>query len=427
MKSIICLFIKIYFLLFILIHTINIAQANEKTKMVDYLLIGAKGRAANRGAVFKCNLDGTKCTEFLGGLTKFKDPLDHKLQSVKLLSGDHFGSSIFATQEKIFIGAMGRDNRKATDAGTVSSANYKDEIGALFQCDLDGSECREILGGHIGFPKPKNPDHYPISLMAGDNFGVSLAATDKKLFIGILNRNTVNNDDVGGVITCDLSAKNCEESFGGKTKKSKNIKYFKAYDNFASGLFISKSHIYIGAKNKNEGNGAVYKCTVDLQKCSELNVKNLDLYSNDSFGTTLAGNAEHLFVGAIGRNGLPRILSSLFDIGAVFRCSLKDDKCVEFIGGELEKYVPQFALAADAHMGTGLAVNSEFIFIGASGRKNSNGIRTGAVFRCKLDGTDCLEIVGGKNEGALKKSDIELAKDDLLGSSLAILSLPEGT
>ena len=397
-------------------------NANTK-KFQDYLLIGVQGRAG-KGAVFKCNIDGSNCFEFLGGTLKFQPPENQKQRAVKLYAGDRFGSSIFVTKDKILIGATGRDNKKATDAGSISNPNFKDDVGSVFQCNLDGSECIELFGGQIGFPKPLNSNIQAINLLSNDHLGSSLFATNDKILIGATGRDSNRDDDIGAIFQCSLDGKNCIESMGGKSKKSSINANLEKFDGFGSSIYANNSNIFIGAKNKNGGNGRVFKCNLAGEKCVILDVKNLNLVTNDSLGSSLTGNASNIYVGAFGRNGLPPTEPSLFDIGSVFKCKIDGTNCIEIVGGENKSSTTALGLTQKDYLGSSLVVSGDFLFIGAMGRKNNSGVSTGAVFRCRLDGTNCVELIAGKNKNSFSSDDISLASGDLLGSSLAIVSLP---
>lgn len=394
---------------------------NEGSKKYqNFLLVGAQGYAG-KGAIFKCSLDGENCTEFLGGNSKFKAPEDRKQKAVKIFPGDRFGASIFVSKDKIFIGAIGRDNKKANDAGSISSANYKDDVGTIFQCDLDGSNCIELVGGHIGFPTTQNS----INLLSGDYLGSSIYAIKDKILIGAMGRDSNSDDEVGTVFQCGLDGTNCFEFMGGKSKSNEINKSLEKFDAFGASIFASNSNLFVSAKNKNGGNGRVFKCNLTGEKCSMLEIKNLRLSTNDAFGSSLAGNANHIFVGAIGRNGFPPTNPALYDIGSVFKCNIDGSNCSEFVGGEIKASDEELALSLKDYLGSSLAVSGNYLFIGATGRKNDSNIRTGAVFRCDLDAKNCKEIVGGQNNDSFDSDDVSLVDGDLVGSSLAIVTLPD--
>ena len=155
--------------------------SNSQKNSHSYILIGAKGRFG-KGSVFKCTLDGYECTEFLGGNMRFQAPSKSGMKPIKLFNGDLFASSVLVVKDKMFIGAIGRDNKKGDDAGSISSANYKDEVGTVFQCNLNGTECQEFLGGHNSFQTKF--ENTRINLMSADHFGSTLFHSNNKIYIG---------------------------------------------------------------------------------------------------------------------------------------------------------------------------------------------------------------------------------------------------
>lgn len=243
-----------------------------------------------------------------------------------------------------------------------------------------------------------------------------------KLLIGAAGRNSSDKDDIGAVFKCSLDGQNCVEAIGGKNKANKISAFLSNYDAFGSSIYATNSNIFIGAKNKNSMSGAVFKCNLDGEKCSLLNVKSLKLNQNDCFGSSIVGNSSHLYIGSMGRNGLPLHTPSFYDIGAVFKCNLNGDNCQEIVGGENTKSVAALGLTFKDYFASSLTISKEYLYIGATGRKNVFGIKTGAVFRCHLDGSNCIEFIGGRNNNLLDSDGISLSNGDLFGSSLAIYS-----
>ena len=297
----------------------------------SYILIGAKGRSG-KGAVFKCTLDGYECYEFLGGNKRFSSPENRSYKTVNIFNGDVFGASINVFNKKVYIGATGRDNKKANDTGSISSANYKDEVGSLFECDLEGNDCREFLGGHLPFENLQVI--VPIKLLSSDHFAASTAFIQNKLLIGVPGRDGNDIDDIGGIVQCNLDGKNCSEFLGGKSKNKSVLSQLANDDSFGASLLVVNNFLYVGVPNRNSGNGSVMKCTIDGLKCDFFNLKNLRLASNNNFGTSIAASKTNIYVGASGRSGLPITDPQQYDLGAVFKCSLDGNNCSEIIGGE---------------------------------------------------------------------------------------------
>jgi len=399
----------------------NNKLSNSQKNSHSYILIGAKGRFG-KGSVFKCTLDGYECTEFLGGNMRFQAPSKSGMKPIKLFNGDLFGSSVLVVKDKMFIGAIGRDNKKGDDAGSISSANYKDEVGTVFQCNLNGTECQEFLGGHNSFQTKF--ENTRINLMSADHFGSTLFHSNNKIYIGSIGRDNNNKDDVGSIFQCDLDGKNCNELIGGKNKSKLLNQLLNEHDSIGSSLFMNNNSTYVGAMNKNAGNGGLLKCNNDISKCNYTDVKNIHLSLNDAFSSSLVGNEKNIFVGAIGRNEFPTTDPNLYDIGAVFKCDLEGTNCSEIIAGENKSSAASLGLSLKDNLGSSLAILGNYLYIGASGRINNANARTGAVFRCQLDGSNCIEFIGGRSKGDVNSDSLDLLDGDLFGSSLAIVSVP---
>ncbi len=386
---------------------------------VSYILVGAKGRAG-KGAVFKCTLDGYECYEFLGGNLRFSSPTNRSYKTVKIFNGDVFGASLFVLNEKLYIGATGRDNKKANDTGSISSANYKDEVGTIIECQLNGNECREFLGGHLPFENSQSI--VPIKLFSSDHFGASILVHQNKLFVGASGRDGDDVDAIGAIIQCNLEGKNCIEFMAGKTKNKSILHQLNEEDAFGSSLISSNNIFYVGVPLRNAGTGGVMKCTLDGSKCEFINTKNLRLASNNNFGSSIIATKTHLFVGAVGRSGTPITDPMQYDLGAVFKCNLDGNNCNEIIGGENKDSVTKLKLGPRDYLGTSLAIYKDFLFIGVPGRMSDDNLRTGAVFRCDLNGNKCVEFMGGKSTGYLTAESLDLLDGDQFGSSLAVVS-----
>lgn len=386
---------------------------------VSYILVGAKGRAG-KGAVFKCTLDGYECYEFLGGNLRFSSPSNRSYKTVKIFNGDVFGASLFTVGQNLFIGATGRDNKKANDTGSISSANYKDEVGSVFACDLNGSECHELLGGHLPFENSQSI--VPLKLFSSDHFGASILVHQNKLYIGVSGRDGNDVDNIGSIIQCNLEGKNCIEFIGGKTKNKNIVNQLSEEDSFGASLIVANNTFYVGVPLRNAGSGSVMKCAIDGSKCEFINTKNLRLASNNNFGSSLVATKTNLFVGAVGRSGTPITDPMQYDLGAVFKCNLDGNNCSEIIGGENKDSGTKLKLGPRDYLGTSLAVYKNYLYIGVPGRMSDDNLRTGAVFRCDLNGNNCIEFMGGKSTGYLTADSLDLLDGDQFGSSLAVVS-----
>jgi hypothetical protein len=389
----------------------------EPVKMQDYLLIGAKGKAG-KGTVYKCNLDGTECDEFIGGNLPFEPSSlkegEEKPSVITLVAGDNFGSSIFGNTKNIFIGSDGKKGFDLNGKNDPKSPN-----GAVYKCDLNGQNCSVI-------------DTSTFKLITNDNFGSSLFATESKILVGAIGRDSSlpgisgYRDDVGSVFQFDLDGANGIEFIAGKNGESKLVQDLKRLDHLGTSIFATKSNIFIGSKDKNSGNGSVFKCNLEGAECAPFNVTGINLITNDNFGASLAATDKKIFVGAIGRDSGATNVPSLFDTGAVFSCNLDGTSCVELVGGQNKSSATNLSLAVNDNLGSSLAVAGDFLYIGAMGRTDNSGKRTGSVFKCDIEGTNCVELIGGKNKNKMTVTaeGLGLANGDLFGSSLAIVSLP---
>lgn len=402
------------------------SNPNDQQKNIqDYLLIGSKGRDG-KGAIFKCNLEGNECSEFISSKT-ISDEINaskdivftdesaasdtEKPKAYEPVAGDNFGSSIAVTKSNIFIGASGI---KGQDKGPN---------GAVIKCDLDGKNCSEI-------------DTSKLLLTTNDGFGINLYANDTNLFISATGRDSGSpgspayRDDIGAVFKCDLDGTNCQEFLAGKNTISPVRDELFRLNKFGSSFVANSSSMFIGAngvKGQDKGsNGAVFKCELDGNGCVTINTANLNLITNDQFGSSIALKDDAIFIGAIGRDSSHVNDKSKYDTGAVFKCSIQTNSCMELFGGQNQTSATSLNLVADEYFGSSLAISGENLFVGATGRKDNANKRTGAVFKCSLDGTSCIEFIGGQNKNRMTATSesLNLANGDFFGSSLTIASLP---
>ncbi len=382
-------------------------NTDPQQNMQNYLLIGAKGRAG-KGALFKCELDGTQCTEFIGGNVEIQQPLDLPQESLKMQKGEFFAVSVAANQSFIYIGAMAK-----ADAETNSKATTKSVRGGLYKCDLLGKNCSLANLNNI-------------NLANNDRFGTSIFATKDKVYIGATGRDSnknINNqnEDFGAVFSFDSTLLNAKELIGGN--KSNNNLLIIAKDNFGSSIYVTKNFIYVGAKNKNEENGSLFVCNIDGSNCYIFNTSKLNLITNDQFGSSISGDEQNIYVGAIGRDAGPVNLPSLYDTGALFKCSSKGDICSEFIGGKNQDSQKELGLTAGDHFGSSVVIFGDSIYIGAEGRKDDSNSKIGAIFKCNLNGKNCVELIGGKSK-INPGNKFGLKDGDLFGASMTIATLP---
>lgn len=313
---------------------------DSNVTMQDYLLIGAKGRAG-KGSVYKCNLEGTKCREFLGGNILFTSnnvTKEAKSNVIQLAMGDNFGSSIFGNKKNIFIGSNGKKGFDLYGKESSDSPN-----GAVYQCDLSGKNC-SIL------------DTTLLKLTANDSFGSSIFVTSSKILVGAIGRDSGDalpkiiganyRFDLGAIFQFDLDGKNGVEFIAGKNKNSKIRDELKGNDYLGTSIVATKRNIFIGAKDKIRGNGRVFKCNLEGAECQSFYATDINFITNDNFGSSLAATDKQIFIGAIGRDSSPTNISSLYgkdnsstnvsplyDTGVVFSCNLDASSCVKLVGG----------------------------------------------------------------------------------------------
>jgi hypothetical protein len=384
----------------------NYVNENPPSNMQNYLLIGAKGRAET-GSVFKCSLDGTDCVEFFGGKIGLPSSPELKLQN-----DDSLGSSISANDKYIFIGS---NTKNGVDQNNKPAA--KNPNGAIYKCDLSRKNC-SILPTES------------LKLITNDSFGTSLFATNDSIYTGAIGRDggspsQSNIFDFGAIFKCDSEGKICSEFIAGKNAKSAIKKDLKGNDHLGTAIYITNSNIYIGAKDKNNFNGAVFKCDLTGQNCFQFDTAALKLITNDNFGVSLSGNENNIFIGGIGRDSGQANVPDLYDTGSVFQCDLNGKNCQEFLGGQNQTSRKALGLAVNDNFGSSIAVLGDSIYIGAMNRKDISGKRTGSVFKCKIDGTNCTELIGGKSFNLNSSNTLSLKEGDLFGSSIAIVTLPK--
>ncbi|WGL60182.1 hypothetical protein QEJ31_01005 [Pigmentibacter sp. JX0631] len=379
---------------------------NPKQDMQNYLLIGAKGRAG-KGAVFRCQLDGTKCLEYIGGNLDLQQYLEKPNEVISLLKGEHFASGIAANQSFIYIGAMFKPGYDQNSKHDPKSTN-----GAIYKCDLLGKICELI-------------NLSSINLVSNDRFGASIFATKDSIYIGSSGRDSYinsirQNDDVGAIFKFNIALTNGKELIGGKIEDN-GIKFLPK-DNFGSSIFLTQKFIYAGSSNRNKETGTAFICEISGNNCKEFNTNNLNLNSKDQFGSSIYGTNQYIFIGAPGRKS--SLLSGINseDIGAVFRCNTKGEDCQELFGAKNQKK-QDINLENGDRFGSSIMIFDNYIYIGAEGRKDQENNKTGSVFKCDLEGNKCSELVGGKSKDNLGAK-FGLKDGDLFGSSITIATLP---
>ena len=307
---------------------------------------------------------------------------------------------------------------KAGKTNSINQIPYSPN-GAVYKCDLTGKNCSII-------------DTSSLKLITNDNFGRSIFATKDKIYVGSPGRDSGNTipslnpnykDDIGAIFQFDSKGINPSEIIAGKNPTSKIKEQLNRLDQIGTSIFVTNSNIYIGAKDKNSTNGAVFKCNLTGDQCISFKNDAIKLITNDNLGSSLSGNSTDLFIGATGRDSGSVSQSNLYDTGSVIKCNFNGDNCSEFLGGQNQESQKSLELKVNDNFGSSLVVFGDAIYIGAMGRKNNSDKRTGAVFKCNIDGSNCIELIGGKSK-KFPGDSFGLKEDDLLGSSISIVTLP---
>lgn len=391
----------------------NYLNPQPKGNNQNYLLIGAMGRNGT-GSVYRCTLDGNDCIEMLGGISGFTSA-----PNLSLKSNDAFGVSVAASADALYVGSSSKNGYSLTNVVELNNPN-----GAIYKCDLTGFNCSIM-------------DTSNLKLITNDHFGSSIFVTNNGIYTGVIGRDggTPAQEsvyDMGSVVKCNVDGTQCEEIMGGKNQANQVRKELQGHDHFGSSLFVTRSFMYIGAKNKSAGKGLVFKCNLNASDCERFETAKLNLMANDFFGYSLAGSGKSMFVGAVGRDSGDADRADLVDTGAIFKCDVAGKNCVEVLGGQNQASITELKLGGSDQLGSAIAVLGNNIFIGAMGRKDHSGNRTGAVYKCQLvnqpDNTkiinQCIELIAGKTNGVNKSKILGLKDGDAFGSSIAIATLP---
>ena len=233
----------------------------------DYLLIGAPNASKGMGAVLICNLDGSSCSQFLGGESTIASA-----KSLKLQPGDKFGTSITVTASSIFVG----------------TASKTGGSGEVYKFDLSGKSEETIDIADLFQEK--------------QYFGKSIFATSKSLFVGALQRKNDAATSSGALLKCDLDGTNCADLLGGSdTSPSTTVlAQSGATSGFGASVFANDKNLFVGSQG---GIGKVFKCDADGGNCLPLDTSKLALITNDNLGSTaIVGNDKNIFISAVGRD-----------------------------------------------------------------------------------------------------------------------------
>ncbi|WGL59849.1 hypothetical protein QEJ31_15060 [Pigmentibacter sp. JX0631] len=215
------------------------------------LYIGAPERKGDdkkiKGALIKCELDGTNCAVSLGG--ESTNSSTQVLANTSLLGTYGLGASIFANEKNLFVGAQGG-------------------LGKVTKCEADGSNCL-----------PLNLSSSLVSLITNDNFAESMTGDSKYLYIGVPGRDQSalkpSTYDIGGLIRCDIDGGNCGDYIGGTSKVTGGLA-FEKNDKFGSSVALSKDgkSIYVGSIGRKTVKGvtfgAIIKCDIEGKECADI-------------------------------------------------------------------------------------------------------------------------------------------------------------
>ncbi|MBX9838371.1 MAG: hypothetical protein K2X69_08660 [Silvanigrellaceae bacterium] len=315
------------------------------------------------GAVLICNIDGSSCSQFLGGESTIASA-----KSLKLQPGDKFGTSITVTDSSIF----------------VSTASKTGGSGEVYKFDLSGKSGKVIDIADLFQEK--------------QYFGKSLFASSKSLFIGAPQRKNDAATASGALVKCDLDGTNCADFLSGSHTSPSTIVLAQsgAISGFGASVFANDKNLFVGSQG---GIGKVFKCDADGGNCLPLDTSKLGLITNDNLGSTaIVGNDKNLFIAAVGRDQ-NKDVSSTYDIGAIFQCAIDGTSCTEFLGGKSTSATSvSLKLAQNDKFGSSLALSKDgqTLYIGSIGRKDLTGKAFGSVFKCAVDSSSCTEIVGGQ-------------------------------
>ena len=208
----------------------------------DNLIVGAYGINSNAGGLYKCNLEGTSCSEI-------------NTTGLNLIANDEFGGFMTASENNLYVSATGK---------------YMG-AGAVYKCQLDGANCSEMT-------------FTSTSPAAGDFFGKSLYSSNNTLYVGAPSMHT----GAGGLYTCPLNGTGCTVGSYGLNDS----------DDFGASYYATEDNLFVGAPSFYTEAGGVFKCDLDGTNCS--NIITGTLNSTEEVGKAFAGNGNNLYVGAPG-------------------------------------------------------------------------------------------------------------------------------
>ena len=289
---------------------------------------------------------------------------------------DNFGSSVAVDGNHLFIGAYLDDDNLSTNSGSV------------YYFTFDGTNWTQQAKLHAN------------DANGNDNFGSSIAVDGNHLFIGAFGDDDNLSTNSGSVYYFTFDGTNW-------TQQAKlHASDPEGEDVFGSSMAVDGNNLFISAyqddDNSSTNSGSVYYFTFDgTSWTQQAKLHASDAYGNDIFGSSIAVNGNHLFIGA----GLDDDSSST-NSGSVYYFTFNGTNWIE-----------QTKLhASDANgndiFGSSVAVDGNHLFIGAYGDDDSLSTNSGSVYYFTFDGTNWTE------QAKLHASDAN--GSDLFGSSLAV-------
>ena len=168
----------------------------------------------------------------------------------------------------------------------------------------------------------------------------------------------------------------------------------------------TQDYLLVGAPNAFKGKGAVLICNPDGSSCktfiggddesSVASAASLKLQEGDKFGTSIVVTANNIFVSAANKQS---------GSGSVYKFDLSGKNGEALNLDDL--YQPK------QYLGKSMFATASNLYIGAPERKGSEKKIKGALIKCKLDGTECVDFLGGNSTNS---STQVLANASLLGT-----------
>ena len=241
---------------------------------------------------------------------------------------------------------------------------------------------------------------YASDLNGNDNFGSAIAVDGNHLFIGAFMDDDNSSTNSGSVYYFSYDGNNWTE----QAKLHASDAY--GNDNFGSAIAVDGNHLFIGAymddENLSTNSGSVYYFTFDgTQWTEKAKLYAGDPNGNDNFGNAIAVDGNHLFIGALMDDDN---LST--NSGSVYYFS--------YDGSNWTEQAKLHASDANGNdnFGNAIAVDGNHLFIGAYMDDENLSTNSGSVYYFSYDGNNWTEQV------KLNASDAE--GNDIFGSSIAV-------